>query len=85
MFEHFMPTLSSTLVLIPSDLFTSSTSGLDPHISPAAARAQIARVARARGISVDQVNGLVERFAEHHPSTLTPVSPHCKKKGLLSC
>ena len=45
--EHFIPTLSSTLVLMPSDLFASSTSGLGPHIWPASARAQIARVARA--------------------------------------
>ena len=49
MLEHLKPALRSTSVLIPSDLFASSTSGLDPHIRPASARAQIARVARAWG------------------------------------
>jgi len=44
---------------IPSDILTTSSSGLDPHISPAAADAQAARVAKARGASVDQVKGLI--------------------------
>jgi K+-transporting ATPase ATPase C chain len=47
---------------IPADLVTSSASGLDPHVSPAAARYQIARVARARGVSPATVEALV---AEH--------------------
>lgn len=49
---------------VPADLATRSGSGLDPHISPAAARVQIARVAKARGLTVEAVTGLVERTAE---------------------
>jgi K+-transporting ATPase ATPase C chain len=49
---------------IPIDLVTSSGSGLDPHISPAAALYQAPRVARARGLSVDRVRHLVEQFTE---------------------
>jgi len=44
---------------IPVDLVTSSGSGLDPHISPAAARYQIARVARVRGLGESEVSELV--------------------------
>ncbi|CAB3751226.1 potassium-transporting ATPase subunit KdpC [Paraburkholderia humisilvae] len=44
---------------IPVDLVTSSGSGLDPDISPAAAAWQTARVARARGLTLDAVNGLI--------------------------
>ncbi len=50
--------------LIPVDLATASASGLDPHISVAAARYQIPRVARARGLSEAQVWALVARFTE---------------------
>ena len=43
---------------IPADAVTASASGLDPHISPANAQAQAARVAKARGVSVEQVQAL---------------------------
>ena len=49
---------------IPVDLVTSSASGLDPDISPAAAQYQIPRVARYRGLSEEQVSALVGRFSE---------------------
>jgi K+-transporting ATPase ATPase C chain len=49
---------------IPVDLVTASGSGLDPHISIAAAQYQIPRVARYRGLSEDEVSALVDRFTE---------------------
>ncbi|MGD0617670.1 MAG: potassium-transporting ATPase subunit KdpC, partial [Bryobacteraceae bacterium] len=44
---------------IPADLLTASASGLDPHISPDSALAQAPRVAKARGVTPDQINTLV--------------------------
>ena len=49
---------------VPVDLVTTSASGLDPDISPAAARYQIGRVARARGLPPERVAALVERHTE---------------------
>ena len=49
---------------IPADLVTASGSGLDPHISPASARYQVARIAKARKLPASTVEALVEKYTE---------------------
>jgi potassium-transporting ATPase KdpC subunit len=49
---------------IPTDLVTTSGSGLDPDISPANAEFQIPRVAKARGISIDELRAVVARHTQ---------------------
>lgn len=48
----------------PQDLLFASASGLDPHISPAAAQYQLQRVAYARGLSIEIVQSLIEQASE---------------------
>jgi len=49
---------------VPADLLTASASGLDPHISPDAARAQARRIAQARGVALEQVNAMIAEHTE---------------------
>ena len=49
---------------IPIDLVTTSASGFDPHITPAAAEFQLARIARVRGIRIEQLRALVAKHTE---------------------
>ena len=49
---------------IPADMVTASASGLDPHISPANAQLQVARVAASRGASAGAIRALIERHTE---------------------
>ncbi len=53
-----------TPTAIPVELVAASGSGIDPHLSPAAAMLQAPRVARARSVSVDVVNDAIARFTE---------------------
>jgi K+-transporting ATPase ATPase C chain len=48
----------------PADLLTSSGSGLDPHLSPAAAQHQAARIAQTRGIAVSRIQALIAEKTE---------------------
>lgn len=50
---------------IPADLVTASASGLDPHISPAAARYQLERVARERDLPLERLDAIIEAYTEN--------------------
>ncbi len=52
---------------IPVDLIAASGSGVDPHISPASARLQLARVAQTRGLDAARVAGLIAESTERNP------------------
>ncbi|MGH7026437.1 potassium-transporting ATPase subunit KdpC [Brevundimonas sp.] len=49
---------------VPADAVTTSASGLDPHISPAYAKLQAARIAKARGVAVEEVSKVIEQHVE---------------------
>lgn len=49
---------------IPADAVTTSASGLDPHVSPAYALAQAGRIAEARGVALEDVEGLIQAHVE---------------------
>jgi K+-transporting ATPase ATPase C chain len=53
-----------TNTVVPPDMVFASASGLDPHISPEAARLQIARVAASRAASEEKIRALVDKFTE---------------------
>lgn len=52
---------------VPLELVTTSASGLDPHLSPAAARWQVARIAAARRLPAESLERLIERHTERSP------------------
>ncbi|QDX92311.1 potassium-transporting ATPase subunit KdpC [Brevibacillus laterosporus] len=49
---------------VPADLVTNSASGLDPHITPEAARVQVPRIAAVRNLTIEQLNQLISKHTE---------------------
>jgi len=62
--DEIAPLVFTPKTSIPADAVTASSSGLDPHISPANAEVQAARVAKARHVQIDQVTNLVAQSTE---------------------
>jgi potassium-transporting ATPase KdpC subunit len=62
--EHLREVDPSASAPMPVDLVTSSGSGLDPHITPAAAAYQASRVARARSLRPEQIQELIRHYTE---------------------
>ncbi len=60
---------------LPADLVTASGSGLDPHITLAAAKYQADRVAVVRGLSITTVMGLLEKYAKRPGGGRSPLNP----------
>jgi len=58
------PLVFASKTPIPSDAVTASASGIDPHISPRNAELQAGRVAKARGVTVEQVQTIVDQHSE---------------------
>jgi K+-transporting ATPase ATPase C chain len=63
-FNDKSPLLFTAKAAIPADAVTGSASGLDPHISPANAEIQAARVAKARGVPVDDIRRVMAQYTE---------------------
>jgi potassium-transporting ATPase KdpC subunit len=59
-----VPLVFAPKTQIPADAVTGSASGLDPHISPANADLQVARVAKARGASPEQIRSLIAKVTD---------------------
>ena len=62
--NHGSSSSVSSSASVPIDLVTTSASGFDPHITPAAAEYQLTRVARERGATVDQLRALLAKHTE---------------------